>query len=186
MEVKKGPHLYGLIAEFKDEHEVVEAAKKITAEGYTKVDAYSPFPMHSIDSALKIWDPRIKWFIFFGGLCGCVFGFGLQCYISAVEYPLNIGGRPMISWPQFIPVTFECTILGAALTAVIGMMALNGLPQLYHPVFNVPGFERATKDGFFLYIEAKDPKFQLEKTKKFLEECKAAAVNVVEDERDDH
>ncbi len=186
MEAKKGPYLYGLIAEFNNEHEVVEAAKKVKSAGYTKTDAFSPFPMHAIDHALGIWDPRIKWFIFCGGLFGCIFGFSMQSYISAIDYPLNVGGRPMISWPQFIPVTFECTILGAALTAVFGMMALNGLPQLYHPVFSVPGFERASQDKFFLYIESKDPKFQLEATKKLLEELGPNAVSIVEDMRDDH
>ena len=129
------------------------------AEGYRKVDAYSPFPIEPAWEALHADDRRVQLFVLIGGIIGALAGFGLCYWTQVIAYPLNIGGRPFNSWPSFIPVTFEVTILFASFTAVIWMFALNGLPMPYHPVFNVPGFSRASQDGFFLAIEAADPKF---------------------------
>jgi hypothetical protein len=139
--------LYGLMAEFETPTDIVEAARRVYDEGYRQMDAYSPYPIEELSEAI---------------------GFSLCYWASAIAYPLNIGGRPLNSWPAFIPVTFECTILLAAFGAVFGMLALNRLPQPYHPVFNVPRFELATRNTFFLCVEARDPKFDKEATRAFL------------------
>jgi hypothetical protein len=132
------------------------------------MDAYSPFPIEELHDALGARHTRLPLIVLIGGLVGCIGGYALEYWSSVIAYPLNIGGKPLHSWPAFIPVTFECTILAAALSCVLGMLALNGLPQPYHPVFNVPRFERASQDGFFLAIEATDPKFDADATKQFL------------------
>jgi hypothetical protein len=172
--------LYGLLAEFDDAEALVEAAKRVHAEGYRKVDAYSPFPIEPVWEAFHADDRRVQLFVLIGGITGCLAGFGLCYWTQVIAYPLNIGGRPFNSWPSFIPVTFETTILFAAFTAVIGMIALNGLPMPYHPVFNVPRFSRASQDGFFLAIEAADPKFDRSRTFEFLKNLGAKEVNEVE------
>jgi hypothetical protein len=159
---------------------LVEAARRATAEGYKKVDAYTPFPVHELFDALDAHDTRLPRFVFLGGVAGCLGGFGLCYWTQVIAYPLNIGGRPFNSWPSFIPVTFETTILLAAFTAVIGMIALNGLPMPYHPVFNVPRFSRASQDGFFLAIEAVDPKFDRGRTAEFLRSLGPKDVNEIE------
>ena len=146
--------IYGLLAEFDDANALVEAAKRTHAEGYRKVDTFSPFPIEAAWEALHAEDRRVQLFVLIGGILGCFAGFGLCYWTQVIAYPLNIGGRPFNSWPSFIPVTFETTVLFAAFTAVIGMIALNGLPMPYHPVFNVASFSRASQDGFFLAIEA--------------------------------
>jgi hypothetical protein len=171
--------LYGLMAEFDDANALVEAAKRAHAEGYRKVDAYSPFPIEAVWEALHAEDRRVQMFVLLGGIAGCLAGFGLCYWTQVIAYPLNIGGRPFNSWPSFIPVTFETTILFAAFTAVIGMIALNGLPMPYHPVFNVPSFSRASQDGFFLAIEAADPKFDRTRTFEFMRGLGAKEVNEV-------
>jgi hypothetical protein len=119
--------------------------------------------------------------VLIGGMLGCAGGFLLQVWVSAYAYPLNVGGKPFVSWPMFVPVTFECTILAAALSAVLGMLALNGLPMPYHPVFNVPRFALASRNRFFLCIEARDKKFDEEKTKAFLESLGPREVSAVAD-----
>lgn len=162
-------NLYGLMAEFNTPNELVAAAAKTTEAGYTKTDGFSPFPIHEMDEALGIKRSILSFLIFGGGVAGCVLGFGMQAYLMAVEYPLNVGGRPYISVPSFIPITFECTILLAAATAVFGMLLLNGLPQPYHPVFNVPRFALASREKFFLVIETSDPEFDYEKTSDFMQ-----------------
>ncbi len=173
--------LYGLMAEFADPTALVEAAKRTHAEGYRKVDAFSPFPIHELFDALKLNDKRLPFAVLLGGIIGCIAGFGLCYYVSVIAYPLNIGGRPFNSWPSFIPVTFEVTILLASLTAVLGMILLNGLPMPYHPVFNVKRFaEHASQDGLFLAIEADDPKFDRVKTRAFLQQLGASEVNDIE------
>jgi hypothetical protein len=162
--------LYGLMAEFKDATAIVEAARKAHSSGYRKMDAFSPFPIEELGEALGYHARgRLPKLVLAGGLAGCALGFALQYWCNAVDYPLNIGGRPLNSWPSFIPITFEMTILAASLAAVLGMLALNGLPRPYHPVFNVPEFRLASRDRFFLCIEASDEKFDPDGTRSFLE-----------------
>ncbi len=162
-------NLYGLLAEFNTPTELVEAARKTREAGYTKTDAFSPFPIHEMDEALGIKRSILSFLIFGGGLLGLLGGLGMQVYLMGVEYPLNVGGRPYLSWPSFIPITFECTILLASATAVFGMLFLNGLPQPYHPVFNVPRFALASREKFFLVIETSDPNFKYEETAEFMQ-----------------
>lgn len=163
------PKLFGLLAEFDSATAIVNAARRTREAGYTKIDAYSPFPIHEMDEALKLKRTKLPWLVLGGGLTGMLGGFALQYWASVIQYPLNIGGRPMASWPSFIVPAFETTILLAALTAVIGMIALNGLPLPYHPVFNVPQFGNASSDRFFLSIETADPKFDYAATLAFLD-----------------
>lgn len=172
--------LYGLMAEFDEPTSVVAAARRAHEEGYRRMDAYTPFPIEELTEAIGIRHTRLPLIVLIGGIAGCLGGFLLCYWVSTIAYPLNIGGRPLNSWPSFIPVTFECTILLAALSAVFGMLALNGLPQPYHPVFNVPSFEQASRDRFFLCIEASDPIFQEQVTREFLMELGATEVNDVE------
>ena len=174
------PTLYGLMAEFDDPNALTEAAKRTYAEGYRKTDAYSPFPIEPVWEALGVHDRPVSFFVLCGGIFGMFAGFGLCYWVSTIAYPLNIGGRPLHSWPAFIPVTFELTILVAALAAVLGMLALNGLPMPYHPLFNVPAFASVTRDGFFLCIEARDPKFDRTETRSFLEGLAGSEVAEVE------
>ncbi len=162
-------NLYGLLAEFNTPTELIEAARKTREAGYTKTDAFSPFPIHEMDEALGIKRSILSFLIFGGGLLGLLGGLGMQVYLMGVEYPLNVGGRPFLSWPSFIPITFECTILLASATAVFGMLFLNGLPQPYHPVFNVPRFALASREKFFLVIETADPNFKYEETSEFMQ-----------------
>jgi hypothetical protein len=161
--------LYGLMAEFETATELVHATERARLDGYRKMDAYSPIPIEELSEALDLPRTRLPKLVFLGGLLGGLGGFGLEAWASTIAYPMNIGGRPDLSWPQFIPVTFETTVLGAALTCFVGMWALNKLPQPYHPVFNVPEFARASTDRFFLCIEAADPRFDRELTARFLQ-----------------
>ena len=172
--------LYGLVAEFDNPEALVAAAKRAHTEGYRKMEAYAPFPVHGLAEAIGHRGVRLPLIVLAGGIIGGLTGFGLQFYTAVIQYPHNIGGRPLNSWPAFIPVTFETTILVAALSAVLGMLALNGLPQPYHPVFNVPRFELASRNHFFLCIESKDPKFDLEKTREFLASLGPTEVTDVE------
>ena len=173
--------IYGLIAEFDDPNSLVLAAHRAYADGYRRMDAYSPFPIEELHEALGTRHTRLPLVVLVGGLIGCIGGYSLEYYCAAIGYPLNIGGRPLHSWPTFIPVTFETTILAAALSAVLGMLALNGLPQPFHPVFNVPRFALASRNRFFLCIEARDPKFSIDATRRFLESLGAREVTVVEE-----
>lgn len=161
-------NLYGLLAEFNTPTELVAAARKTREAGYSKTDAFSPFPIHEMDEALGIKRSILSFIIFGGGLIGLLGGLGMQVYLMGVEYPLNVGGRPYLSWPSFVPITFECTVLLASFTAVFGMLLLNGLPQPYHPVFNVPRFALASRDKFFLVIETSDPNFNYDETAEFM------------------
>lgn len=153
------PPIYGVLAEFTDEPSLVAAIHAIRSEGYTRFEAYTPYPSEDVNEAIGYHGSKLPLLIFLGGLFGAVVGYGLQYYCSVIQYPLNIGGRPLHSWPAFIPVTFECTILGAALAAIFGMLALNGLPMPYHPLFHVARFSRASGDLHFLCLQARDPKF---------------------------
>jgi len=173
--------LYGLMAEFDDVTSLVNAAKRTQAEGYRRFDAFTPFPVHELFEAIDAHDRRLPLVVLLAGITGCLAGFGLCYWVSAIAYPLNIGGRPLNSWPSFIPVTFEVTILLASFTAVLSMLGLNGLPMPYHPVFNVKRFaEHASLDGFFLAIEAEDSKFDRENTRAFLQELGATEINDID------
>lgn len=172
--------IYGLMAEFDEPNALVSAARKAYQEGYRQMDAYSPFPMEELSEAIGFHHTRLPLLVFLGGLTGCLGGYFLQYWVSVIEYPVNVGGKPYHSWPNFIPVTFETTVLLAALTAVLGMLALNGLPQPYHPVFNVPRFALASRDRFFLVIESRDPKFDREKTWHFLDTLQPRGVSEVD------
>jgi hypothetical protein len=160
--------LYGLLAEFDSAEALLAGAKAVNQAGYTKTDAFSPFPIHHLAESLGFKDRRISKFVFGGGLAGLAFGYGLEYWTQAVAYPINIGGRPYHAWAAFIPPAFETTILFAAFTAGITMVLLNGLPRPYHPVFNAERFSLASQDKFFLVVEAADPRFNLEETRAFL------------------
>ena len=171
--------LYGLMAEFDNPTALVDAATKARLAGYRKMDAYSPIPIEELNEALGLRRTRLPLLVLLGGIVGGVGGFSLEAWSSAIAYPMNVGGRPLVSWPQFIPVMFETTVLGAALTAFFGMWALNKLPQPYHPVFNVDAFARASTDRFFLVIETVDPRFDRTATKSFLEAMHPVGVSDV-------
>jgi hypothetical protein len=173
--------IYGLLAEFEDPTSLVAAASHAYQQGYRRMDAYSPFPIEELHEALGNHHSRLPLIVLIGGLVGCVGGYLLQYWTAAVAYPLNISGKPLHSWPAFVPITFETTILVAALSAVLGMLALNGLPQPYHPVFNVPRFALASSSRFFLCIESTDPQFRLDDTRRFLETLNPCEVTVVAD-----
>ena len=171
---------YGLVAEFENAESLLQAARRTYEEGYRRMDAFSPLPVEGLADAIGFHRTRVPLIVLLGGIVGGLGGFYLQYWISVVNYPVNVGGRPYNSWPSFIPVTFEMTILVAAFSALIGMLALNGLPMPYHPLFNVPRFALATRNRFFLCIEAKDPRFDLQATRQFLESLNAREVSEVE------
>jgi hypothetical protein len=174
--------LFGVMGEFSTPEDLLAATKKAREAGYKHVEAYTPFPVEGLSEAVGFRWTAVPLITLMGGVGGGLTGFGLQYWVAAITYPLNIGGRPFNSWPAFIPVTFELTVLGAATFAVFGMLALNKLPQPYHPVFNVERFGQASTDKFFLCIEARDPKFDLVETSKFLQSLHAQHVNEVKDE----
>ncbi len=172
--------LYGLLAEFENPEELLAAVRQARQAGFRKMDAYTPLPVHGLAQELGFKGRKLPLIVLLGGLAGMIGGYGLQYWVSVIEYPLNIGGRPMHSWPAFIPITFETTILLAALATVLGLLALNGLPMPYHPVFNVRRFKLATRNRFFLCLEAADPRFDREATRQFLQGLNARGVYEVE------
>ena len=173
--------VYGVMARFEDPEQLLEAANRAYAAGYRNMDAYSPMPVEGLAEAIGFKRNFVSLVVLMGGLAGCVGGFTLLWWIATIAYPHNVGGRPFVSWPMFIPITFECTILLAALSSALGMLAMNKLPQPYHPVFNVESFsQRASIDRFFLCIEANDPKFDLAETRAFLEGLDPEEVAEVE------
>jgi hypothetical protein len=173
------PNVFGVAAEFASHEKLLIAARSATAQGYKRMDAYTPFPVEGLPSALGRGRSRVPLIVLIGGIIGGTGGYFMQWYANVVSYPLNIGGRPLHSWPSFIPITFELTILCASLAGFLGSLALNKLPQPYHPIFHAPNFERATVDRFFLCIEARDEKFDLIVTRRFLEGLGPLAVSEV-------
>ena len=174
------PAIHGLLAEFETPKALIAATKRTYAAGYRQLDTFSPYPIEEAWEAIGHHDRRLSFIVLVGGLTGLATGWGLQQWVHQIAYPLNIAGKPLNSWPQFIPVCFELTILFAALSAVIGMIVLNGLPQPYHPAFNVEAFARASRDRFFLLVESTDPKFDRKGTADFLKGLNATEVNEVE------
>ena len=172
--------LYGLVAEYNEPEEVLEAANRSRKAGYQAIDAYTPFPIEGLDEALGMEPTRLGWVVLIAGIIAGLGGFFMQWFANVEFYPLNIGGRPLNSWPNFIVITFECTVLVSAFTAGLFMMGRNGLPRAYHPIFNTPNFESATRDRFFLCIEARDERFDLEATRSFLESTRPNAISEVE------
>ena len=171
---------YGLMAEFDNPSDAVAAARKVYEAGYRRIDAFSPYPIEELSEAVGVHSTKLPMIVLIGGLVGLLGGFVMQYWTHVIEYPLNVGGKPFFSWPAFVPITFETTVLGAALAAVFGMLALNGLPEPYHPVFNTPNFALASRDRFFLLVQSNDPKFDPEETRSFLRTLGAREVNDVE------
>jgi len=178
--MNKKVSIYGLMAEFTTAEQVLEAAQRTHDAGFNRVDAFSPFPIEGLAETVGFPRTRLPLVVLLAGITGCVSGFAMQYYAAAVSYPINVGGRPLNSWPMFIPITFEITILFAAGAAVFGMFIMNGLPTPYHPVFNVPRFALASRDRFFLCIKAGDPMFDLELTRKFLATLNPREVSEIE------
>jgi hypothetical protein len=172
--------LFGIMAEFSNAHKLVEKTRQAYEAGYRKMDAYAPFPVHGLSEALGLKRSWVPYIVLLGAIAGGLGGFFLQYYSSVIDYPLNIGGRPYNSWPSFMVITFETTVLGAALAGVLGMLALNKLPMPYHPLFGVPRFELASRDRFFLCIMVTDPKFDPVQTREFLEGLEPEGVYEVE------
>jgi len=171
--------LHGLMAEYDNSDDLLAAARAAREAGYVRVDAYSPMPIHGLAEAVGFHKNKLPLLVLIGGVLGCGLAFFMLWYVETNVFPINVGGRPHNSWPSFIPITFEVTILFAAITAVLGMLALNGLPTPYHPVFNVPRFALASRDRFFLCIESRDPKFDPETTRQFLSETHCREVTEV-------
>lgn len=172
--------IYGAMAEFETPEALIEGCERAYAVGYRKMDAYAPMPVEGLAEAIGYKHNYVARAVLFGGICGCSGGFYLLYWITGVAYPLNVGGRPLFSWPAYIPITFECMILLSALTALVSMLGMNGLPKPYHPVFNVPQFTaKASRDGFFLCIESTDPKFKQTETLQFLHDVGGREVTLV-------
>jgi hypothetical protein len=171
--------IYGLLAEFEDADRLVDAAARTTAAGYRNVDAYAPFSVPGLADALGFRRDRVALVTLLGGIAGGVGIYLLQWYSAVIDYPINSGGRPLHSWPAFIPATFECTVLGAALAAFFGFLILSGLPKLHHPIFNARDFDLATRNRFFLCIASSDRRFERATTRRFLESLAPLRVSEV-------
>lgn len=173
---------YGYLAEFETVNGLVDACAAIRDAGYSRWDAHTPFPVHGLDSAMGLRTTKLPWIVFFAGLTGGGLGLLLQYWTAAVDYPLIISGKPLFSIPANVPITFEMTILFAALSAFISMLAINGLPQFYHPVFHSERFRRVTDDRFFISVEARDPRFREDETRKLLESLGPVQVERLEED----
>jgi hypothetical protein len=171
---------YGLLAEFETPEALIAATERAHKAGYRDLDTFTPFPVYELFPLLRLRDRRVLWLGLFGGIFGFLLALGMQLFTN-YDYPINVGGRPLYALSAFMVVCFELTILFAALTPAIGMLALNGLPRLHHPIFNAPQFYRASRDRFFLCLLATDPKFDVRKTRTFLRELKPRSVELVED-----
>ena len=171
---------YGLLAEFDSAQALLDAANQVRIAGYTRADGFSPFPIHGLAEAFGFRERWVSKIVLGAGITGLLAGWGLEYWTQVIDFPMDIGGRPYNAWVAFIPPAFETTILFACITAVVAMLAMNGLPQPYHPVFNVPSFVRASQDRFFLAIEASDPKFDSQATRQFLAGLKAREVHDIE------
>lgn len=171
---------YGLMAEFDDPNAVVAAARRVYEAGYRRINAYSPYPIEELSAAIGYHKDLVSLTVFACGILGAIGGFALQYWTSAIDYPLNVGGRPLLSLPSFIPIIFECTVLLASFGAFLGMLGMNRLPEPYHPVFNLPSFARASQDRFFVCIKADDPKFNEAETQAFLQSLGAREVSHVQ------
>jgi hypothetical protein len=180
MRMGKSPRAYGMIAEFDGPDALVEATQRTYQAGYRRMDAYTPFPVHGLAEAMGRRGIRLPLLVLAGGILGAVGAFLLQTYANVFDYPMNIGGRPLFSWPAYIPIIFELMVLAAVFAAVFGMLALNGLPQPHHPVFNAPHFELASRTHFFLCVEAADPKYDSAGTRRFLEGLGPTSVAEIE------
>jgi hypothetical protein len=174
------PPLYGIMAEFDNPSDLVAAARRTYQEGYRRINGYSPYPIEELSEAIGFTRTSLPLIVLIGGILGGLGGFFMQYWMEVIDYPLNVGGKPYNSWPAFVPITFETTVLCAAFAAVLGMLALNKLPQPYHPVFNAPNFALATRDSFFLVIEANDPLFKHNETTQFMKTLEAKNVSDVE------
>jgi hypothetical protein len=178
----QSPALYGIVAQFDTPEDILRAAKTVKDAGYTKVEGYTPYMVDGLVDILKTRDDRVTWIVFWAGMIGASLGFLMQYWINVQDFPMNIGGRPDLSWEAFIPVTFECGILSAALVGLAGMLGLNGLPQPNHPIFEAPGIEHVTRDKFLLCIESTDPKFDEAAIRSLFESEGAEAINEVRPE----
>ena len=174
------PPLYGIMAEFEGPNELVHAARRTYEAGYRRINGYSPYPIEELWEAIGFTHTSLPLIVFIGGLLGGIGGFLMQYWIEVINYPINVGGKPYNSWPAFIPITFECTVLAAAFSAVLGMLFLNKLPQPYHPVFNAPNFAMATRDRFFLVVEANDAKYDHDAVVELFKSLHALEINDVE------
>lgn len=175
--------VWGLLAEFDTHEALLAAVRRARAAGFTRMDAYSPYPLPDVSDAMGFtgaW--KVAFLTLVGGLLGAGGGYALQYYLMAVDYPLNVGGRPLHSWPAFVPVTFELMVLFASIIGVVGLFVMNGLPRPHHPLFAVPEFDRATQDAFFVAIESSDPRFDLDGTRRFLANLRPLAIVEVPDD----
>ncbi len=172
--------LYGLMAEFADAADLLHAAQKSRDAGYRHMDAFSPFAIEGMDDALRLHSSKISYFVLGGAFVGMIAGFGMEYFAAVINYPVNVGGRPLDSLPAFIPIMFEMAVLFGAFSGLISMLVMNGLPMPYHPVFNVPEFREMTSGRFFLCIEGRDPQFELDATRQFLQELSPLKVSDVE------
>jgi hypothetical protein len=173
------PPIYGVMAEFTTPEDVLAAAEHAYEEGYRRMDAYTPYPVEGLAEAIGFRRNAMPLIVLIGGLVGGLGAYFMMWFSATVHYPINVGGRPLHSWPAFIPITFELTVLGASFAAVLGMLGLNGLPMPHHPVFNVPNFALASRNRFFLCIQSDDPKFDVEGSRQFLESLGPKSVSVV-------
>ncbi len=172
--------LYGLLAEFDSAASIFKACERLRDAGFRRWDAHTPFPVHGLDRAMGLAPSRLPWIVFGAAMTGLSAGMALQGYTSTIDYPLVISGKPLFSWQAFIMVTFALTVLSGATAAVLGMLHFNRLPRHHHPLFDAPGFQRATDDGFFVSVEASDPLFDPETTAQLLLQAGARSVQAVE------
>ncbi|MCC6147276.1 MAG: DUF3341 domain-containing protein [Anaerolineaceae bacterium] len=178
---KDSTEIFGILARFPDPETLIVASRRATEAGYCNLDAYTPFPVAGLADAMRLKPSKLPLAVLAGGIIGGALGYFMQYYAAAIDMPLNIGGRPLNSWPAFIPIAFEVTILLAALGGILGLFVVTRFPQPYHPVFNVKDFQKhGSQDGFYLGIEASDPKFDLTQTRKFLENLGAILVSEIE------